>query len=60
MNDIVLALIVDGKVQAKFKIPEGTKYAMLHDITELAEIELGAKFNPDTKSFYSDVSDKPE
>ena len=53
------ALVVDGIVQATFDVSAEAEAAFIKEISGLNDIPVGTKFNPDTQSFYSDLSDNP-
>ena len=53
------ALVVDNVVQLTFDVNPEAETAFLKEISGLNDIPVGTKFNPDTQSFYSDLSDNP-
>lgn len=53
------ALIVDNVVQATFDVSPEAEAAFIKEISGLNDIPAGTKFNPDTQSFYSELSDNP-
>ncbi|MEI7674864.1 MAG: hypothetical protein WCI60_03965 [bacterium] len=53
------ALVVDNIVQATFDVSPEAEIAFIKEISGLSDIPAGTKFNPDTQSFYSDLSDNP-
>ena len=53
------ALVVDNVVQATFDVSAEAEEAFIKEISGLNDIPAGTKFNPDTQSFYSELTDKP-